>query len=1075
MNTYESSWAWRVFSGWNRRVALYNPQKRTAKLLLLAAVAGVVALISGCDTYDPNLGVAATQATNIISLNPSAQRAGCPGFNLQVNGSGFSTNDTVQWATSNGAVPSNRATTYVSANLLTAAISASDLATAGTAEVNVNTAGQLQGNNLSNFVPFTIAASGNCPNLTFTPNISSVSPTAGPIGTAITITGINFGGTQGTSTVTFNGTQAPVTTWSPTSIVVPVPAGASNGNLVVTVNGVASNTFFFVVAPNITGISPTSATTGSQVTISGVDFGGAQGSSAVSFNGALAAISSWSDGSIVAIVPASATTGPLTVRVSGATSNSVTFTDLSQPIITSLSPTSGVVGAAVTIAGSNFGATQSGSTVVFNGTLATVSSWSATSIVATVPSGATTGNVVVTAGGSPSAGTAFTVGPVITSTNVPSGLTGASVTLNGINFGATQGSSTVTFGGATATIVSWSNTIVDVNVPSVGSSTAGVNIVITVGGLASPGVPFTFIVAPAITSLSPTAGTVGSSVTIAGTSFGATQGISSGLFNGVTATVSSWSATSIVTTVPQGASNGSVTVLVLGVPSIGVAFTVSPSITSGPPLACGTGNESKLSGSYAYSLQGFVGAGVGSPAARMGSFTADGTGKISVAGDEDITVAGSHSHRTINVSGSSYSVGADNRGCLTLAYLGGGSATFRFSVGSLTGALSNGNFAEVFGRGRIVEFDDGSGSGAGTRGAGILLRQDTTAFTGGAMQANYAFGLAGQDVSGGHAGMAGSFSFNNSTGNISSGYFDYNDAGSVPFGGSGTGGTSTGNIVVGGISTSTGRTTATFATATAGPTNYSFNWVVYIVDANQFLLMSTDPLAANTPIVSGRAIVTTAHNSFSQGSVSGPYIAAVQGKISGSASVNLQLLSANSGNNGITGTSWQLSQTNGYSSNAVTENYAVDANSGRVSVSNVANPPVIYLDESTIPSADNIAGFVLGTDSSAAFGLLRVQTSTNLDDGSYAFGTGAPEDNTVTSRSGVFQSTSSVVNGTADQSALASLTSALISNITFTSNADGSVEAPDGSPGAAFVGVPDGPILLFFDANGPAALGTAEQ
>ena len=53
----------------------------------------------------------------------------------------------------------------------------------------------------------------------------------------MTITGTNFGATKGTSTVTFNGTTATPTTWSATSIVVPVPAGATTGNVVVTVGG----------------------------------------------------------------------------------------------------------------------------------------------------------------------------------------------------------------------------------------------------------------------------------------------------------------------------------------------------------------------------------------------------------------------------------------------------------------------------------------------------------------------------------------------------------------------------------------------------------------------------------------------------------------------------------------------------------------------------------------------------------------------------------------------------------------------------------------------------------------------
>ena len=57
----------------------------------------------------------------------------------------------------------------------------------------------------------------------------------------MTIAGSNFGSTKGTSTVTFNGTGATPSSWSATSIVVPVPAGATTGNVVVTVGGVASH------------------------------------------------------------------------------------------------------------------------------------------------------------------------------------------------------------------------------------------------------------------------------------------------------------------------------------------------------------------------------------------------------------------------------------------------------------------------------------------------------------------------------------------------------------------------------------------------------------------------------------------------------------------------------------------------------------------------------------------------------------------------------------------------------------------------------------------------------------------
>ena len=71
--------------------------------------------------------------------------------------------------------------------------------------------------------------------------VGSLSPNSGAVGAAVTITGTNFGTTQGSSTVTFNGTAAAATSWSSTSVAVTVPAGATTGNVVVTVWGRASN------------------------------------------------------------------------------------------------------------------------------------------------------------------------------------------------------------------------------------------------------------------------------------------------------------------------------------------------------------------------------------------------------------------------------------------------------------------------------------------------------------------------------------------------------------------------------------------------------------------------------------------------------------------------------------------------------------------------------------------------------------------------------------------------------------------------------------------------------------------
>lgn len=243
------------------------------------------------------------------------------------------------------------------------------------------------------------------------PYISSMSVGSGPVGTSVTLTGTGFGATQGTSTVTFNGTAGTPTTWSTTSIVVPVPSGASTGDVVVTVAGVASNAMPFTVTPHVSAVSPNSAGAGMPVTITGTNFGSSQGSSSALFsNGQVTASpTSWSDTSITTPVPQAAITGQVNVRVGAYTSNGVSFTVLPTPTIAQMSPTTGPIGTWVTIAGTNFGTSQGTSTVTFNGVLATtVTSWSATSIVLAVPPGTTTGNVVVTVSGVSSAGTLFT-------------------------------------------------------------------------------------------------------------------------------------------------------------------------------------------------------------------------------------------------------------------------------------------------------------------------------------------------------------------------------------------------------------------------------------------------------------------------------------------------------------------------------------------------------------------------------------------------------------------------------------------------------------------------------------------
>ena len=152
------------------------------------------------------------------------------------------------------------------------------------------------------------------------------------------------------------------------------------------------------------------------MTIAGTGFNSATN---VSFNGTQALFSVLSDTAIRTAVPTGATTGLITVtNPGGIGSRPIPFTVLvpaaapapapaPAPAITGFSPVSGLAGTVVTVTGSGF---TGAIAVAFNGTTATFTVVSGTSITATVPAGATTGPIQVTApGGTATSATSYTV------------------------------------------------------------------------------------------------------------------------------------------------------------------------------------------------------------------------------------------------------------------------------------------------------------------------------------------------------------------------------------------------------------------------------------------------------------------------------------------------------------------------------------------------------------------------------------------------------------------------------------------------------------------------------------------
>lgn len=96
--------------------------------------------------------------------------------------------------------------------------------------------------------------------------------------------------------------------------------------------------------------------------------------------------------------------------------------------------------------------------------------------------------------------------------------------------------------------------------------------------------------------------------------------------------------------------------------------TQALTLTVASASACGTGNESALKGQYAFGMTGKTADGF---FGVVGSFTADGIGNITAGyvdanGEQTLGNGLGAQSGTITPSGSSYTMGADNRGCATI-------------------------------------------------------------------------------------------------------------------------------------------------------------------------------------------------------------------------------------------------------------------------------------------------------------------------------------------------------------------------------------------------------------------------
>ncbi len=275
-----------------------------------------------------------------------------PGSSVTVTGSGFGAGETGITITFDG-------------NPVASGISANSLGNwSGTFTVPASPSGP---HSVSAYGSVTLA--GSLPGVTFVVNPTiAVSPTSGPPGSPVTVTGSGFGAGETGITITFDGNPVAsgisansLGNWSGTFTVPASPSGSHSVSAYgsVTLAGSLPGVTF-VVNPTI-AVSPTSGPPGSSVTVTGSGFGAGETGITITFDGNPVAsgisansLGNWSG---TFTVPASSL-GSHSVRANGSITQagSLGGTNFGVTPGISLNPASGYVGGTVQISGSGFAA-----------------------------------------------------------------------------------------------------------------------------------------------------------------------------------------------------------------------------------------------------------------------------------------------------------------------------------------------------------------------------------------------------------------------------------------------------------------------------------------------------------------------------------------------------------------------------------------------------------------------------------------------------------------------------------------------------------------------------------------------
>jgi hypothetical protein len=395
-------------------------------------------------------------------------------------------------------------------------------------------------------------------------------------------------------------------------------------------------------------------------------------------------------------------------------------------------------------------------------------------------------------------------------------------------------------------------------------------------------------------------------------------------------------------------------------------------------VGCPSGVDGLLFGNYAFFLRG---GGASDSFVAAGSFVADGAGNItSGLYDVNRSATGPSQGLTIQGASSLYSAGIDRRACIAFTDSSGGTLFLRCALSTLDSGVAT--------RGRIIEFDDLYGTG--TRAEGFLARQDPASFSTAQIAGSYAFGLAGTDSVGGRFASAGVFDA--SSGVLSNGDLDTNDAGTVTADVSGIAGTYS-------VSPN-GR--GTLVLSTSSPASFD----LYMISAGRFIVVGSDPLDGGHPLVGGEFLLQTS-TAFDQTTLNAAGVLSMTGFDPG---LNAPIAAIGLFTPDGLGNCLMVLDANDAGMFVPLDTTAgtyTTATNGRTTTAALGPPsPVFYLVGAN-------EGFCLGTDTGVSFGRLEPQTGgpfTNASlAGTFNFGTEgtAPGSRVTSAGADVFDGVSS--------------------------------------------------------------------